>query len=175
MVDMSYCRLSSMRNVLPTLLLSWAVTALGAEGNVQFNRDILPILSDNCFQCHGPDEKKREADLRLDVVASAKQLKEGKGAVVPGKSGESELVRRIFSADADEVMPSPASQRKLTAEQKELLKKWIDGGAEWGGHWAFQKLTAPPVPIPAKFAARMNGPIDGFLFSRLERENLSPS
>ncbi|MBC7855906.1 MAG: DUF1549 domain-containing protein, partial [Pirellulaceae bacterium] len=142
---------------------------------MQFNRDILPILSDNCFQCHGPDENKREADLRLDVEASAKELKEGKGAVVPGKSGESELVRRILSDNPDEMMPPPTSPRKLTAEQKVLLKKWIDGGAEWGGHWAFQKLTSPPVPIPAKFAARTNGPIDGFLFSRLEKENLAPS
>jgi hypothetical protein len=102
-------------------------------------------------------------------------VKEGKAAIIAGKSGESELLRRIVSADADEVMPPPTSQRKLTAEQQELLKKWIDSGAEWGGHWAFQKLTAPPVQIPAKFAARMNGPIDGFLFFRLERENLSPS
>jgi hypothetical protein len=168
--------LSSMRVLLAaSVLLCCAIVVPAAEGTVQFNRDILPILSDNCFQCHGPDEKKREADLRLDVEASAKHLKDGKGAVVPGKSGESQLVRRIFSADADEVMPPPASQRKLTAEQKELLKKWIDGGAEWVGHWAFQKLTAPPVPIPAKFAAGMNGPIDGFLLSRLERESLTPS
>ncbi len=168
----------SLRILLPVCLaLSCAAVPARAADSaaVQFNRDILPILSDNCFQCHGPDEKKREADLRLDVEASAKEIKEGKGAVVPGKSGESELVRRIFSADADEVMPPPTSQRKLTAEQKELLKKWIDGGAEWGGHWAFQKLTAPPVQIPAKFAARTNGPIDSFLFSRLERENIAPS
>ncbi len=161
---------------LPTIGLLLILTAVGRTAeDVRFNRDILPILSDNCFQCHGPDEKKREAELRLDVEASAKEFKEGKGAVVPGKSGESELVRRILSTNADEVMPPPTSQRKLTAEQKELLKKWIDGGAEWGGHWAFQQLTALPVPIPSKFADRTNNPIDGFLFSRLERENLSPS
>jgi hypothetical protein len=161
---------------VPAIGLLLILSSIGrAADGIRFDRDILPILSDNCFQCHGPDEKKREADLRLDVEASAKQLKEGKGAVVPGKSVESELVRRIFSADADEVMPPPTSQRKLTAEQKELLRKWIDGGAEWGGHWAFQKLTTPPVPIPAKFAARTNAPIDSFLFSRLERENLAPS
>jgi len=149
--------------------------AFADEGSLKFDRDILPILSDNCFQCHGPDEKKREADLRLDLEPNAKAVKEGKAAVIPGKSGESELVRRILSANADEVMPPPTSQRKLTAEQKELLKKWIDSGAPWGGHWAFQKLTSLPVPTPSKFADRTNGPIDGFLFSRLEKENLSPS
>jgi hypothetical protein len=168
---------SSAKLFLPTtgLFLVLASVGLGAEGNVQFSRDVLPILSDNCFQCHGPDEKKREAELRLDVEESAKVVKEGKAAVVPSKSGESELVRRIFSDNPDEVMPPPDSQRKLTAEQKELLKKWIDGGAAWGGHWAFQKLVSPPVPIPQKFAARTNGPIDGFLFVRLEREYLAPS
>src|SRR4029077_14788851 len=88
------------------LILALASIGRAADG-IRFDRDILPILSDNCFQCHGPDEKKREADLRLDLEESAKQLKDGKGAVVPGKSGASELVRRILSADADEVMPPP--------------------------------------------------------------------
>jgi hypothetical protein len=162
--------------LISLLLCCAAVPANAAEsGAVKFDRDILPILSDNCFQCHGPDEKKREADLRLDLEPNAKAVKEGKAAVIPGKSGESELVRRILSANPDEVMPPPTSQRKLSAEQKELLKKWIDSGAPWGGHWAFQKLTALPVPIPSKFADRTNGPIDAFLFSRLEKESFSPS
>src|SRR5260370_31611169 len=116
--------LSSMRILMavPAVLLCCVVVAPAADGTVHFNRDILPILSDNCFQCHGPDEKKREADLRLDLEASAKQLKEGKGAVVPGESGESELVRRILSTDADEVRPPPTSHRKLPAGPKELFK-----------------------------------------------------
>ena len=169
---------STLRTYLPLCLVLCCATAtaMGAEkGAVTFDRDILPILSDNCFQCHGPDEKKREADLRLDLEMGAKAMKEGKSAVVPKKSGESELVKRIFSSNPDEVMPPPTSQRKLTTEQKELLKKWIDEGAAWGGHWALQKLTSPPVQVSAKFAASTNGPIDGFLFSRLEQENLSPS
>jgi Protein of unknown function (DUF1553)/Protein of unknown function (DUF1549)/Planctomycete cytochrome C len=169
---------STLQVVLPVCLALCcaAISARAADSAaVQFNRDILPILSDNCFQCHGPDEKRREAGLRLDLEASAKEIKEGKGAVIPGKSGESELVRRIFSGDADAVMPPPTSQRKLTAQQKQLLRKWIDGGAEWGGHWAFQELTVPPVQIPKLFSAKSNGPIDGMLFSRLERENLAPS
>ena len=158
-------------------LAFWALFACAGQAadKIDFSREILPILSDNCFQCHGPDEKKREAELRLDVEASAKLVKEGKAAVAPGKSDASELVRRIFSTDADEVMPPRDSQRKLTAEQKELLKKWIEEGAVWGGHWAFQKLTSPAVKIPAKFAERTNGPIDAFLFSRLEKEALAPS
>src|SRR5260221_9167922 len=111
-------------SILIFIASAWVSVSPAAE-KINFSREILPILSDNCFQCHGPDEKKREADLRLDVEASAKQLKEGKGAVVPGKSGESELVRRICSADADEVMAPQTSPPKPTAEQKEMVKKWI--------------------------------------------------
>src|SRR6185503_12165353 len=155
---------------IPLALIVLRACAGQAAEKIDFSREILPILSDNCFQCHGPDEKKREAELRLDVEVSAKLAKEGKAAIAPGKSDTSELVRRIFSTDADQVMPPPDSQRKLTPEQKELLKKWIEEGAVWGGHWAFQKLTSPAVKIPTKYAERTNGPIDAFLFSRLERE-----
>src|SRR5437868_715018 len=104
--------------VISSFLFFTATALMGvmpAAEKINFSREILPVLSDNCFQCHGPDEKKREAELRLDVEASAKAVKEGKSAVVPGKSGESELVRRIFSDDADEMMPPADSQRKLTA------------------------------------------------------------
>ena len=169
---------TSIRTLFPALLFVAAISCASSAAeppSVQFSRDILPLLSDNCFQCHGPDENKREAELRLDVEAGAKLVKEGKSAVVPGKSGESELVRRILSTDPDEMMPPPASQRKLTAGQKELLKKWIDDGAVWGKHWAFEKLASPPVQVSAKFGGQTNGPIDGFLFSRLEKENLAPS
>lgn len=169
-------RLNLIRALLTASVLNCYCAVVSAQdAAVQFSRDILPILSDNCFQCHGPDEKAREADLRLDLEAGAKALKEGKAAVVPGKGDKSELVRRILSDNPDEVMPPPTSQRKLTAGQKELLKKWIDGGAAWGGHWAFQKLVAPPVPMPVNFAARTNGPIDSFLFARLEKEGIAPS
>src|SRR5439155_13487080 len=106
--------------------LSWlseVMAATGQRSTVDFNRDIRPILSDNCYQCHGPDEKARKAKLRLDIKEGAFRVKDGKTVIIPGKSAESELIRRITNTDPDEVMPPPKSNRKLTAAQKELLKR----------------------------------------------------
>src|SRR4051812_7519397 len=100
--------------------------SVAAQDSIEFNRDVRPILSDNCFACHGPDKNKRKAKLRLDDRAVAVET----GAIVPGKPAESELVARIFSADADTTMPPPAAHKTLTAKQKETLKKWIEQGAE---------------------------------------------
>src|SRR5438067_8570649 len=91
-----------------------------AAGTVDFTRDIRPILSDNCYQCHGPDEKARKAKLRLDVKEGAFRVKDGKTVIVSGKSAESELIRRVTNTDPDEVMPPLKSNRKLTAAQIEL-------------------------------------------------------
>ncbi|HVA50059.1 MAG TPA: PSD1 and planctomycete cytochrome C domain-containing protein [Pirellulales bacterium] len=142
---------------------------------VHFGRQILPILSNHCFQCHGPDAKQRQADLRLDDEASAKQVREGHAAIVPGKSEASELYRRIAVADADERMPPADFQRPLSAEQIALLKRWIDEGAPWGGHWAFERLTRPSIPQATAAADRLQNPIDAFVFARLARERLTPS
>ncbi|HUR54306.1 MAG TPA: PSD1 and planctomycete cytochrome C domain-containing protein [Gemmataceae bacterium] len=137
-----------------------------AAQKVDYARDVLPILSDNCFACHGPDEKARKAKLRLDIKTDTE-------TVVPGKSGESELIRRVVSGDAAEVMPPPKSNKKLTAAQIATLKKWIDDGAAWGTHWSFVKPTRPPVPtIPNR---KIANPIDAFVLARLDREQLSPS
>src|SRR5438093_5853048 len=95
----------------------------GATGTVDFTRDIRPILSDNCYQCHGPDEKVRKAKLRLDTKDGAFRVKDQKAVIVPGKSAESELIRRVSNPDPDEVMPPPKSNRKLTAAQIELLRR----------------------------------------------------
>src|SRR6266481_3111088 len=121
------------------VLLSTAPLCIAAStiGAVDFNRDIRPILSDDCYQCHGPDEKARKAKLRLDTKEGAFRLKDGKGILIPGKSAESELIRRVTNTDPDEVMPPPKSNRKLTAAQIDLLRRWIDQGAKWGLHWAF--------------------------------------
>ena len=113
----------------------------GEPEPVHFSRDILPILSENCFTCHGPDAKTRKADLRLDLKEIALRTKDP--VIVPGKSGESELIERVASNDADEVMPPPKSGKKLTAQQIELLKKWIDQGAPWSKHWAFEPVRRP--------------------------------
>src|SRR5215831_11922186 len=117
---------------------------------IDFDRAVLPILSNHCFFCHGPDAKKRQADLRLDDEKEAKKKNnEGKAAIVPGKSAESELVRRILATDPDDLMPPPKANKKLSREQIETLKKWVDAGARWGEHWSFRPLVKPTVPAGA--------------------------
>ena len=124
-------------------LLAWPAPAhlLASDGAVEFNRDIRPLLSDNCFQCHGPDQAKRKAELRLDIESAALALNDGAvrtaRPIVPGDPAASELYRRIASTDADEQMPPADSGRKLSAEQIELVRRWIEQGAKWQGHWSF--------------------------------------
>ncbi|MBI3840100.1 MAG: DUF1553 domain-containing protein [Planctomycetia bacterium] len=142
---------------------------------VQFNRDIRPILSDNCFQCHGPDHAQRKADLRLDLEASAKgELADGQRAIVPGKLGESELVRRITSSDPEEHMPPSKSGKKLSPAQIELITRWIDQGARWEKHWAFIPPSWPALPAVHE-ASWIRNPVDAFVLARLDSEGLQPS
>src|SRR5438067_770893 len=124
---------------LGLLLLALAAPLSGADPPVDFGRDVLPILSDNCFFCHGPDAKARKAQLRFDTKEGAFRVRDGEAVIVPGKSGESELMRRLTAADADERMPPPKSNRHLTAKQIDTLKRWIDQGAKWGQPWAFNR------------------------------------
>lgn len=144
--------------------------APASNAKIDFSRQILPILSDNCFPCHGPDAKNRKAKLRLDEEASAK-----KSILVPGKRAESELFRRITTTDANEQMPPKKSNRHLTPAQMELLGRWIDEGAPWSTHWSFTKIARPPVPSVTKFADKVRSPIDAFVLARLEKEGLAPS
>ena len=139
---------------------------------VDFGRDILPILSDKCYQCHGPDPGTRKADLRLDVKEEA--LRAEAPVIVPGKSDESELIFRITSEDESEVMPPPDSNRKLSPAEIEMLRRWVDQGAEWGTHWAFDSPSRPAVPRPASGGRARNG-IDRFILARLDREGLEPA
>src|SRR5688572_23326943 len=118
------------------IFVSW-VTSVAAEERVDFNRDIRPILSENCFACHGPDQETREADLRLDKRDEALI----KNAFVPGKPDQSSLIERVTSEDPDVQMPPPDSRKKLTPKQRELLRRWIADGAEYQRHWAY----VPPV------------------------------
>jgi hypothetical protein len=150
-------------------IVAGASSAFAAEP-VSFSYDVLPILSDKCFHCHGPDPKHREADLRLDVREAALEH----GAFVPGKSGESELVRRILSTEADEQMPPPSSNRVITKAQIEILRRWVDQGAPWGKHWAFETPKLPELP-KVKQAEWVRNPIDAFVLARLEKEGLKPS
>jgi hypothetical protein len=127
------------------VLVGLACSAPAAE-KLDFNRDVQPILSENCYHCHGPDKAERKGGLRLDEEKAAKETKDGITAILAGKSADSEIIKRIFSHDPDEVMPTPKSNRKLTEQQKETLKRWIDEGAVWGKHWAFERVEKPPVP-----------------------------
>lgn len=131
--------MSSFRNFFLTLICSAAGTV---QAGPDFDREIQPILSENCNFCHGPDKDNREADLRLDdrdaAIAS--------GAIVPGKPAESEMIRRIFSDDPDDLMPTPGSHRKLSDKEKKLLEAWILDGAEYAQHWSFVPLEKPVVP-----------------------------
>src|SRR5688572_7020437 len=109
-----------------------SVTVRAAPSDApDFNRDIQPILSENCYHCHGPDAAQRKADLRLDKEEGAFAVRKGRAAVVRGKIERSELVRRIGSKDPDEVMPPPDSNRELKAHEIDLLKRWVESGAAW--------------------------------------------
>lgn len=143
-----------------------------AEEKISFNRDIRPILSENCYYCHGPDEKNREEDLRLDIRAAAIKA----GAIVPGKPEESDLIERIFTDDETEIMPPPKAHKILSSTQKELLKRWITEGAEYEEHWAFVAPKRPAVPAVKSKGASFGNTIDAFVLEKLEQAGaqLSP-
>ena len=160
-------------------LLVVVVSLQAAAGDeIDFARDIRPILSDNCYHCHGPDEKTREAELRLDTRDGLFRTAGDVAVVSPNQPDASELIRRIVAADPDDKMPPPDSQRNLNAEQIKLLRRWVESGAPWEGHWSFQPVVAPPVPA---FAAedspgyKPRNAIDHFVLERLHREALAPS
>ncbi|MEP6668442.1 MAG: PSD1 and planctomycete cytochrome C domain-containing protein [Chthoniobacter sp.] len=158
-------------------ILIWlAASALGHaanSGTVDFNRDIQPILSENCYHCHGPDEHARKAKLRLDRKECAYGKNEdGRSIVAPGKPDDSELISRIFSTDKDEVMPTPKSNRKLTDAQRTLLKKWVEQGAPWAEHWAFIAPKKGEVPKPDPALGTVRNVIDAFVLDHLAAEKL---
>ena len=133
-----------------------------------FARTILPILSERCFSCHGPDQKSRDAELRLDVRAKALGAgSSGRRAIVPGNAAASELVRRIKSDDPDAQMPPADSGKQLSPEQVRLIERWIQQGANWQEHWAFRSPVAPPLP-PTKGSDWPEQPLDSFVLARLK-------
>ena len=156
------------------ILLGLSTASAAPPEKVRFNQHVRPILS-NCFYCHGPDPKHREADLRLDNREGATTDLGGYAAIVPGKPDESTLIKRVSSSDPDEYMPPPVSKRpKLTADQIAILRRWIEQGAEYEGHWAFLPLAPGEAPA-VKNEAWVANPIDRFILARLERENIAPS
>jgi hypothetical protein len=149
----------------------WLILSTEAGGSeTNFSDDILPILSDRCFHCHGPDEAQRKAGLRLDLRAGAIAERKGVVAIIPGNPGKSALMARVTSADPDELMPPPDSHRKpLTTVQVEKLRAWIAEGAVWGKHWAFEKPEAAPLPSGAAYS------IDGFVREQLTAAHMVPA
>src|SRR5688572_4189788 len=157
------------------VLAACARTVSAAPEAVDFARDVRPILSANCFKCHGADDKARKAKLRLDVREGAVgEASSGERAVVPGDPDKSELVRRILTDDPEEVMPPPAAKKTLTAAEKDVLKRWVAQGAEYKPHWAWlaPRQSPPPAVTQADWA---KNPIDHFVLARLEAEGLKPS
>lgn len=156
------------------VLFSTRVSA--AADRISFNREIRPILSDACFQCHGPDDKQRKAGLRLDVKESAlKSAESGATAIVPGKVDASELLKRLITTDESLQMPPANSGKKITPQQIELIKRWITEGAEYQGHWAFIPPAKPSLPGIQNPKPETRNPIDAFIRARLEREGLTPA
>jgi len=141
---------------------------------VDFNRDVLPILSDKCFHCHGPDNETREADLRLDVQDDMFGERDGHKIVSPGNSQQSELVQRIRSQDADQRMPPADSKRQLSPAEIDVLTAWVDEGAKWTKHWAFEVPRRAALPSVRQIEWTRNA-IDHFVLNRLEVESLAPS
>jgi hypothetical protein len=173
------------RRGLTTLVvfLSLSATALAArppavpagEDPVDYNRQVRPILSNNCYQCHGPDADERQADLRLDLRDEALAPAEsGRPAIVPGKPDESPLVKRVFSTKKGQVMPPPKTHKSLSAEEKDLLRRWVAQGAPYQTHWSFLPPKRPSLPA-VRNEAWVRNPVDRFILARLESEGLSPS
>jgi hypothetical protein len=158
------------RNIL-TIVTVFGITAcVHGQAKPQYNRDIRPILAENCFACHGPDSASRKAGLRLDQREAAVAAK----AIIPGKPDQSLLIQRVFHTDLAEVMPPPKTHKKLTPAQKETLKRWIASGADYQPHWSFIAPTRPPLP-PVKDAKWVRNPIDRFILAELEKHGLTPA
>lgn len=173
-----------VRKSLFVLLCFGGGVVFGSEAApLSYNRDIRPILSDNCFSCHGPDSAKRESGLRLDLRESAtSELDSGGIAIVPGDLEASALIARIVSDDDDLIMPPPSAHKKLNDDQKQKLRRWIAEGAPYEKHWSFIPLR--PVPIPDRASiehateeqlAWPRNPIDWFVLKRMVESGLSPS
>jgi hypothetical protein len=152
-----------------------------ATASVDFNRDIKPLLSENCFKCHGPDEKERKGKLRLDTRDGALADRKGSAAVVPGSAAKSLLIERLTIDDPELRMPPRKTGKQLKPEQIALLKRWIDQGAQWSDHWAFVPPQRPTPPQPLLGSGRgqdkvcPRNPIDKSILERFRKEGSEPS
>ncbi|MEK7781647.1 MAG: PSD1 and planctomycete cytochrome C domain-containing protein [Verrucomicrobiota bacterium] len=166
-----FIRWSCLTGLL-SALTTWATASdSAAPTRLQFNRDIRPILSENCFVCHGPDKNHRKGKLRLDGREHALERE----AFVPGQPDASELIKRIITTNEEDVMPPPDSHKTLSVAQKELLKRWIAEGAEYQMHWAYLKPVRPAIPEVQGPRSKGQNPIDAFVRAELEKRNITPS
>ncbi len=158
------------------VLVSACTGLHGADGagNISFNRDIRPILADNCFQCHGPDPASRKAKLRLDIEDGFFAQREDGPTVVRGKPDDSPMYQRIITTDPDDIMPPVKSHKSLTAEQKNLIRNWIAQSAPWQPHWSFIVAQRPALPA-VKSEKWVRNPIDRFVLAKLEAAGLTPA
>jgi len=159
-----------MRRLFSVVLLAAMPNMTWADGKLEYNRDVRPILAENCFACHGPDSASRKAGLRLDRFEDAVKAK----AFIAGKASESNAIARIFSTDADELMPPPKSHKKLSPGQKNTLKRWVNEGAVYEPHWSFIAPVRGPLP-EVKDAKWARNPIDRFILAELEKQGLKPA
>jgi mono/diheme cytochrome c family protein len=165
--------MKSLGFALITAVVLAQSAAAGADRPIDFSRDIRPLLSENCFACHGPDQEQRKAKLRLDTREGAFADRDGHPVITPGDGAKSELIKRLVTTDPDDLMPPAKTGKKLSPAQIELLTRWIDEGAKWDLHWAFQKPVRPPLPSVANESWPRNE-IDHFILQKIEAENLEP-
>jgi Protein of unknown function (DUF1553)/Protein of unknown function (DUF1549)/Planctomycete cytochrome C len=170
--------LPSKLNTRTVLLASLAITVIAVSAQTQpaatspvnFDREIRPILSNNCFRCHGPDVSSRVGGFRLDLREEATQAQTTGAPIIPGDPDKSELIQRIFSKDTNAIMPPQYANITLTDAQKDTMRRWIQQGAKYESHWSYQPILRPPVP-----ATKAANPIDAFIQSRMAKENLKPA
>lgn len=162
-----------MRLFPPIFIVLVTLPLASAKDQIDFNRDIRPILSDRCFKCHGPDAKNQKSEFRLDTREKATRNLGGYAGVIPGDLEESELHHRIRSDDADEVMPPPKSKLSLSAKEKDLLDRWIEEGAIYDTHWSFKPIPKK-IAVPESTAWSRNA-VDAFIFDAIRQTDLKPS
>ncbi|HEY2253460.1 MAG TPA: c-type cytochrome domain-containing protein, partial [Planctomycetaceae bacterium] len=144
------------------------------DARVEFNRQIRPLLADRCFRCHGPDARQRKGDLRLDTAEGATAKWDGAAAIIPRDPQASELLRRISADDETERMPPPGAGKALTPDEIQLLRRWIEQGAEYQPLWSFIPPTRPALP-PVNDSTWAANEIDRFVLARLESQKIKPS
>ena len=166
--------MSSTRCIALTLALALAISKTSAGQSVDFARDVRPILSENCFPCHGPDAQAREAELRLDRPEGLTRHRDGDAIVVPKRPDQSLLWQRVTTSNADERMPPADSTLSISSSQIDLIRRWIEDGARWNEHWSYTSLERPRVPN-VQLGEWPRNAIDSFVLARLEQEGLAPS